>query len=243
MDEQMANVGSEVVIDLGMESVNDEQEQQLKVQTSEIEVQAKGIIVNSDDTFKAAADFGKVIKRQTATIKEFFGPMKQLAYDTHKQICDREKAMLAPLVAAEKIVKQAMGSYQMQVEEAKRKAEEEARRLMREEADRKLAESLKSEANGDTAGAEAALAAADMLDRQSGNFTIESEAAKADGVSTSTAWEIESIDSSLVPIEIGGIELRPVSEKAIKEAIRVSKGKVVIPGVKYKEIKKISIRR
>ena len=79
-------------------------------------------------------------------------------------------------------------------------------------------------------------------DRQSGNFTIESEAAKADGVSTSTAWEIESIDSSLVPIEIGGIELRPVSEKAIKEAIRVSKGKVVIPGVKYKEVKKISIR-
>lgn len=69
MDEQMANVGSEVVIDLGMESVNEEQEQQLKVQTSEIEVQAKGIIVNSDDTFKAAADFGKVIKRQTATIK------------------------------------------------------------------------------------------------------------------------------------------------------------------------------
>lgn len=243
MDEQMANVGSEVVIDLGMESVNDEQEQQLKVQTSEIETQAKGIIVNSDETFRAAADFGKIIKQQTATIKEFFGPMKQLAYDTHKQICDREKAMLAPLVSAEKTIKQAMGAYQMLVEEQKRKAEEEARRLMREEADRKLAESLKSEENGDTAGAEAALAAADMLDRQSGNFSIESKVAKADGVSTTTGWEIESIDSALVPIEVGGIELRPVSENAIKEAIRVSKGKVVIPGVKYKEVKKISIRR
>lgn len=41
MDEQMANVGSEVVIDLGMESVNEEQEQQLKVQTSEGNYEAR----------------------------------------------------------------------------------------------------------------------------------------------------------------------------------------------------------
>ena len=46
----------------------------------------------------------------------FFKPMKDSAYQAHKAVCDREKAMLTPLKNAEKVVKKAMGDFSGEVE-------------------------------------------------------------------------------------------------------------------------------
>jgi hypothetical protein len=232
----------EVVIDLEL-SGNTEVEENLAQQSSALEVRAKGMVINSDDDFQSAADFAKQIKSQSVAIKEFFEPMKNAAYTAHKQICDREKAMLQPLTVAEKVIKTNMGAYQQKKEEERRKAEAEMRRLMQEEANRKLAESLKAESAGDKGTADAALAAADMLDKQSNLISLTPDTAKVSGVSTTSSWEIESIDDSKVPVELNGVVLRPVSESAVKALIRSTKGNVNIPGVKFKEVKNISIRR
>lgn len=66
---------------------------------------------------------------------------------------------------------------------------------------------------------------------------------KVSGVSTSTDWEIESIDASKVPTEVAGVIIRPVDEAAVKRLIRMSKGAVQIPGVVYKKTTKISLGR
>ncbi|HZK39552.1 MAG TPA: hypothetical protein VFD23_05315 [Clostridia bacterium] len=70
-----------------------------------------------------------------------------------------------------------------------------------------------------------------------------SKAPKVDGVSTRTDWEIIDVDSKAVPTEFAGIEIRPVNTSALMSLIRSSNGSISIPGVKYKEVTKMSFRR
>ena len=142
-----------------------EGEKALANEVSVIEQRAMNIVIHSAEDFEQAGEFGRQLKQQSAMVKEFFAPMKDAAHQAHKQICEREKAMLAPLVAAEKTLKTAMGNYQLELERIRREKEEEIRRVAKAEADRKLAEASALEDKGDVAGAEAVLAGAAMLDQ------------------------------------------------------------------------------
>ncbi|MCQ4951053.1 hypothetical protein, partial [Bittarella massiliensis (ex Durand et al. 2017)] len=73
--------------------------------------------------------------------------------------------------------------------------------------------------------------------------TVIMDIPRAKGVSSGKDWEIEAIDHEKVPVNFSGVEIRPVDEKAIMRLIRASKGKIQIPGIKYKETIKMSIRR
>jgi hypothetical protein len=66
---------------------------------------------------------------------------------------------------------------------------------------------------------------------------------KTAGVSSKKDWEIESVDSALVPVSVAGIEIRPVDIKAVLKLIRATKGAIQIPGIKVKETSVISIRK
>ena len=66
---------------------------------------------------------------------------------------------------------------------------------------------------------------------------------KVKGVSSSKDWEIVSIDESKVPVDVAGTVIRPVDSGAIMRLVRASKGSIRIPGVTYKEIVKMSVRR
>jgi len=56
---------------------------------------------------------------------------------------------------------------------------------------------------------------------------------KLQGISSSTTWEIESIDLNLLPKFIDGTALVKADESKIKKLIKNSKGTIEIPGVKY----------
>ena len=63
------------------------------------------------------------------------------------------------------------------------------------------------------------------------------------GVSSSKDWELVSVNESKVPIDVAGTIIRPVDTGAIMRLIRASKGTIQIPGVSYKEVVKMSVRR
>lgn len=218
-------------------------EQELSQSVTAVEFQAESIIIESDDDYREAAEFGRAIKRKAAEVTAFFKPMKYAANKAHKEVCDREKTMLNPLKNAEKILKDTMGRYQAEQERKRRELEEQMRRKAQEEADRKLEEAVAAEANGDKAKSDEAMIDAAMLDQMSRSSAFEIERPEADGVSVGKDWEIVEIDQSAVPLSIQGVCIRPVDEKAIMHLIRASKGGIQIPGIVYRETTKISFRK
>ena len=106
-------------------------EQQLTRDVTDIEFKAESLVIQSDADYATAGEFGKMLKKKASQVTTFFKPMKDSAYQAHKAVCDREKAMLAPLRNAEKIVKQAMSAYVEEQERKRREAEEAARQIGR----------------------------------------------------------------------------------------------------------------
>ena len=86
-------------------------EQQLSRDVTDIEFQAESLVIQSDEDYAFAGEFGKMLKKKASQVTTFFKPMKDSAYQAHKAVCDREKAMLTPLRNAEKTVKQVMSAY------------------------------------------------------------------------------------------------------------------------------------
>lgn len=218
-------------------------EQKLTTEVTDIEFQAEALIVSTDDEYKQAAEFGKIIKQKAAVVTDFFKPMKDSAYQAHKAICDREKAMLAPLKNAESIVKKTMGAYVQEQERKKREQEEAIRRAAEAERERLLKEAAEKEKAGDADGSEEALAEAVVMDEATTFSAPTRSAPKVSGVSTAKDWEITEINEHMVPMSVMGAVIRPVDKAAVMRLIRATKGTVQIPGIVYKEVAKMSFSR
>ena len=169
-------------------------ETELMNEVSEIERFADSIVVENDDDFLKAGEFGVLLKTKMAEVTEFFAPMKSAAHAAHKQICDREKQMLRPLKNAETTVKNTLGKYTHEKMLAQKAAEEEARRLAQEEAEKRLEEAVKAEQLGDHDKAQFALLDAEIAEMESKSIVVQSEDRKVKGVSVQKEWEITSID-------------------------------------------------
>lgn len=218
-------------------------EEELATEITDIEVRAGGMVVANDQQYTEAGEFGVLLKQKMAEVTEFFAPMKKAAHDAHKQVCDREKQMLAPLKNAESILKKSMGAYALKKEQERKAAEEAARRLAQEEADRKLEAAIAAEQNGDADALKAAMLDAEIADSASRMVTVESETPKAKGVSFQKDWEITDIDLSKVPDTVSGVLIRPVDTAAVMKLIRATKGAIQIEGITYRETSKMSFRR
>lgn len=220
-----------------------EQEQVLSRAVSEIEFQAGAIIIDNEQDYQNAASFGRMLKQKSSDVKEFWKPMKDAAHRAHTEICNREKAMLQPLVNAEKILKETMGAYVAEQERKRREAEEAARKAAREEADRKLQEAIELENKGDKVTAAAVIEEAEIMDEAAATVAVAAEKPKASGVATKKDWKITSVDSSKVPTSVAGVEIRPVDMAAVMRLIRMSKGKIHIEGIEYEETVQMSFRK
>lgn len=235
-----AAVAETVVATVPAEPVD---EQRLNKEVTDIEFRAEGFVIQNETDYADAGEFGKELKRKSAQVQEFFKPMKDSAYQAHRAICDREKAMLKPLQNAEQIIKKTMASYVQEQERKRREQEEAMRRAAEAERERKLAEAAELESAGKTEDAEAAMTEAMVMDDASRYSAPAVEKPKVQGVSTSKDWEIESIDAEKVPVTLAGVVIRPVDQAAVMRLIRASKGSIQIPGVAYKEVTKMSFRR
>lgn len=221
----------------------DEKEKRLTNSITAIEFQAESVVINGDEDYQAAAEFGRELKRKSAEVTAFFKPMKDAANKAHKEVCQRENAMLEPLKNAEGILKKEMGRYTMEQERQRAEMERQLRLAAQAEADKKLAEAAAAEEAGDKAGCEAALLDAQIIDTAGRSASLQVQAPKARGTSVSKDWQIVAVDDLLVPVAIAGVVIRPVDKGTVMRLIRSSKGTIQIPGVTYQETVKMSFKK
>lgn len=223
-------------------SANELQEVQLTDEVTAVEKKALDLVIATDKDYEDAGAFVKQVKATAKRVEEYWEPMRKTTYEAYKNVTDHKSQMLEPLKNAEKTIKGKISAYHEEVERRRQEEEEAARRAAQEEAERKMAEAREAELNGDFEKADAAMAEAEVMEQASGLISVFKEEPKVSGIIKKADWEIVSIDSNTVPVSLAGIELRPVDEKAVMALIRATKGKVVIPGVEYKETVSISVR-
>lgn len=216
-------------------------EEKLGREISTIEKSALAVLVEDDEEYAAAAKYLQATKALQKSVKDYWEPLRVSAKHSYDLVLERKKAMTEPLESAERILKGKMAGYIEDKERKQREQEEAMKRLAAEERERKLQEAADAEAAGDYETAEMAMAEAEIMD-DAAIFGGTIETPKAKGTSVGKAWEIVSIDSASVPVEFAGVELRPVDQKIVMGLIKASKGCISIPGIKYKEVTKISSR-
>ncbi len=202
---------------------------------TDIGQRAESVVITNDADYEVAGQLGVLLKKKAAEVKAFFKPLKDAAHQTHKSICDRENAMLAPLKAGEDAVRKAMGAYNDERERKRRELEEMYRKAAERERERKLDEAAELDSAGDAAGAQVALDEAVAMDAATAYSEPAIATPKPAGVSTTKDWEITAIDESKVPVMLNGVVLRPVDTAAAMRLIRAMKGNVTIPGVSFRE--------
>ena len=223
-------------------AIEAEENETIDREVSLIERRAEGVPVMNDVEFASAGSLLKEIKQMQKKVKEYWEPLRAKAKAAYDDVLSRKKEMLDPLESAEKMLKAKMGAYSDEKNRKARMQEEAMRLLARQEMERKLEEAATAEAEGDVVGAEFALAEAEVMEGVASNSIVQVKAPRADGVSRSKTWEIVEVDSSIVPVNFGGEEIRPVDLKAVMRIIKASKGTVQIPGIKYEEKTTISVR-
>jgi hypothetical protein len=216
----------------------------LRDELSTIEIEAESLIINNDEGYAAAVEFGRKLKQKQADVSTFFEPLKQAAHAAHKVICDREKTVLIPLQNAERTIKKGIVVYQDEQARIRKEKEAEMRRLQEAESARLLEEAAKLEAEGKPEAANDALIEAQVAESMSKTVSVPSYSApQVSGVSSKKDWTIEVTDESQVPVSFLGFNLRPVDLAAVKRLVKENKGKINVPGIKITETSNIALRR
>lgn len=218
-----------------------DQELELKQEVSVVERMANELSVTDNVSYENAGELVKKVKLASKRVDEYWEPMRKSTYDAYKAVNAHKAEMSDPLKHAEKVIKDKMSAYMMELERKRKEEEERLRQLARDEADRKRREAEEAILNGDNETAEMALAEASVMESME-TAVVTSEQPSVVGVGKRKDWEIVAIDPTKVPVEVAGVEIRPVDEKAVMALIRGTKGKVVIPGVVYKEKVTLSVR-
>lgn len=234
------NVGSNaLVLGTAEESVAvvNAEENKLEKEVSLIEQRAEALIVASTADFEDAGEFLKQIKKAQKQVKEYWEPLRVSAKRSYDEVLAHRKEMIDPLDNAERIAKRKVSDYSIEQERKRREQEEAMRRLAQAEIDRHLDEAAEAEANGDAVGAEYAMAEAEMMEGVSIAGAVQTSAPKVKGISQSKTWELceSECDWSKVPVSLAGVELRPVDKAAVLRMVKMSKGQIQIPGIKYRE--------
>ncbi|PWM00655.1 MAG: hypothetical protein DBY06_05940 [Clostridiales bacterium] len=202
--------------------------------------EARGLSIENQQDYEAAGRFLVEIKARAKQVKDYWAQPKDAAKNAHQAIVDREKAMLAPLREAERVVKGSMVQYQRAVELARRQAQEEGRKRQQEEAGRLLQQAIDAQDSGNDHAAALNLAMAEMIDQMAPLSQIASP--KAHGTSVSKTWKARVLDEKSVPSYFSGMAIRKVDLAVLNSIARMTKGTAKIPGVEFFEEMSISAR-
>lgn len=196
---------------------------------------AKAITVNSIVLRSEAGEMGRIIAALEKEAEEFFAPMKQAAAKTHKEICNKENAVLKPLLEAKRYLSGQIGAFDQKLEQERReeearlqkeaddRADAEAARLAAEQA---IEDAIALEQSGDVKGAEAVLNHPVPVFVKSEPVILQTQLPKVEGVSGSKNWKFRITDADKIPREY----MVP-DEKALGAVVRALKGKTNIPGI------------
>ena len=211
----------------------------VKAEATTLEQQAQAYSIATNEDYEQAANFLKRVKGAANEVKTYWKPAKDAAAKAHKEICEKEKAMLSICESAEKILKDKMLSFSQKVEAERRAAEEQARKAAREESDRLLAEAAKAEKSGDTMQATVNMAMAEQI--ESVKPAVQVAAPKVTGVSKKKIWKCRITDSSEVPVAVCGVCIRPIDTTAVMQLHRLNPN-IKIPGCTFYQDTQLAVR-
>lgn len=211
-------------------------EKELGKEVSAVEKLANSLVITNDIEYSMAGEYTKQVKNMRKKVTDYWEPMRISTYNAYKAVTDHKKQMVDPLDRAERILKGKISGYIAMKEKERRAREEEARRQAQAEIERKLREAAEADKNEKAAEAESAMAQAEVIEHIAQNIYVpKQETPKVSGISKSVTWKITNIDPTKVPVNFGGVEIRPVDERAVMALIKASKGKIQIPGITFEE--------
>jgi hypothetical protein len=171
--------------------------------------------------------------------------MKAAAFAAHRAVCDKENELLAPLKAADKVLRARIGEYtyaqlraaQEEDERQRRIAEEEARqRSIREAEENALAAAEELVAMGDHEGADAVLANPMPAPiRYEMPAPAKPAVAAVGGVGGGLAYEVTINNLAEVPREYLVVDIAKTQAEIARRAKQAA-GRLQVPGTTIREI-------
>lgn len=86
-------------------------EQAIQALANQTREEATRLVVTTDETFQAAGEMLKEIKKRRARISEFMDPIIQAAHKTHKTALDQKKTLEKPYIEADKHLRAQVSGY------------------------------------------------------------------------------------------------------------------------------------
>ncbi len=153
--------------------------------------QARTIRIADDASYQQACDFLKNIKSMRTEIAETFEPHIKRAHESHKALVKERADAEAPLADAERIVKSALVTFDQEQERIRRAEAARLQEQMRlQEEERRLTEAVELEAAGETAEAEALIAAPVFVP----TVAVAPSTPKVTGISYRETWSANVTD-------------------------------------------------
>ena len=194
---------------------------------------AQALAIVSPESYTFGADLLLGIKDLRKRIADTFGPHVKRAFDAHRALVAEQRTAEAPLMDAERIIKDRLRAYDDEQERIRR---EEARRLeaiaRQQEAERQLAAALAAEAAGDTTEADAIIneAPAPVV------VQVEKATPKVAGISYRETWAAEVTDLAALVRHVAAhpehANLLTANQTALNALARGLKAAMSIPGVR-----------
>lgn len=210
------------------------------MESTDLIVQVKNYIVESQQDYDNAAELCKEVKAAIKKFEDEWKPLKDNAYASWKALCAKETEALKPYKEAETAIKARMTDFQRKKIEEERLQREEQERWKREEAERLLKLAAEADQAGKTENADYLMEMAE----QTQHMVIEQpKAVKTAGTAVKTTWKARVVNDSLVPVTFAGTMLRPVDTSTLDKLAKASKGSMTIPGVEFVEEIQISVSR
>ena len=215
-------------------------EAQMTVTGQALVKKAQEMRIVTAEEYEQAGVALRQIKEQANRVKDYWAGPKKAAQSAHKEIVEKEKAMLKFFADAEGYIKASMKVYLDAVERARREEAEAAKRRQEEEAMRLVEQAAAAEEAGDEQAAAVSMAMAQMVSDMAAPAAV--EAPKAQGISARKTWKARVVDAEKVPAYFGGMEIRTVNLSALNGIAKMSKGTAQISGVEFYEDVTVSAR-
>lgn len=223
--------------DVNPDTVGDELHGHAQALVARIDCRA---LVSTGDLSQAVVD-RELLGAQIKRVEAFFAPLKRMAHELHKAICDRENAILVPLKAVDRARASAISEYKAVADRAREERERVLAEDRRRDADARAAsEAADLEARGQNALAAAVLAEAIAAPLPS--VALRDETKDVEGLKFRRAWrwrfaggptDVSATHATIIARAFAIIprEYLSIDERKISAYARAMKSAGKIPGI------------
>lgn len=217
--------------------------QQIKDESNQCYAEVVELKIETPNEFNNAVKISGKIGGLKDKIAAYYSPKKKAAHEEHKKICKEEKDALEIPNRAEKLLNGAIKTYLDNLKQQAETRSKEFNEELEKQIQGYLEEATLRQKEKDFVGAEILLKQAELCEKSKNAISAELEPDVTGKIKDTCDYEITIENLSAVPVELAGVLIRPVDEKAVKSLIKKSNGTIVIPGIKYEKVTSIKVKK